>query len=99
MSLPRNPNLLIGGIYPKVISFNVNNYFNQLLILYQYSFVRNGCYAHFIKLTQILKPSIQKYACSSITCHINLTTYNNNIKNKDQKYSHVLTKVSHESGI
>ena len=42
MSLSKNSSLLIGGLYQKMISFNVKNSFNQLLILYQYSFIRNG---------------------------------------------------------
>ena len=52
-----------------------------------------ACYHKYYRLF------IQRYASSSIISPIYLTTYNNNIKNEDENYSHVVTRVSHESGM
>ena len=42
---------------------------------------------------------MQRYAYCSITSRITLTTRNNTIKNEDQNYLHVVTRVSHEFGM
>ena len=89
----------MGGLYPEIFIVNITCSFYPCMESHQYSFQWNDWDAQLSLLPQIVQPSIQKYASTYMTSHINLTTYNNNIKNKDHNYSHVVTRISHQSGM